>query len=92
MTEAEARGDLVLEADAAADLVLERWWNELRADPRVAPLLGIAPAGRGLGAGDLITMLPMLMLHLQGSEAQLVALDAVARAYARAAGLHFLED
>jgi hypothetical protein len=75
-----------------ADAVLERWWTELRADGRMASLLAMAPSDRALGFGDLLPLVPLLMVQLRDSDAQLAALDAISRAYARAAGLHFTED
>lgn len=75
-----------------ADAVLGRFWRELRADPRLGDLMALVPAERALGIGDAFTLLPAVMSALGGPERQLDVIDAAARAYVRAAGLHILEE
>lgn len=74
------------------DLVLDRFWSEIRTDARLQDLAALVPTDRALGIWDAIPLAPLVMAHLRTPGDQLEVLDALARAYARAAGLHFLED
>lgn len=81
------------------DAKLERFWEELQADPRVAhlaqvlgSLLGHVPNDRKLTVFELLPLAPAVMGQLATPDQQWRALEAVGRAYAHAAGLHFTED
>jgi hypothetical protein len=81
------------------DAKLERFWTELQTDARVAELgallgalLGNVPGDRKLSLFELLPLAPAVMAHLSKPGDQWQTLGAVAHAYARAAGLHFLED
>ena len=67
-------------------------WEELRRDPRLADLLALAPSDRKLGLADGFALLPAVLSQLAGAERQVEVIDACARAWLRAAGLHLLED
>lgn len=70
---------------------MARFWAELRADPRLGGMLALAP-NRDLQLTDVTWLLPVVMTKLRATADQVELLDAAARAYARAAGLHFTED
>ena len=74
------------------DQLLARMWAELRGDPRLADLLALVPDDRKLGLADGFALLPALLAMLAGPERQVEVIDAAARAYLRAAGLHVTEE
>lgn len=74
------------------DVVLGRFWLELRADPRLSGLMALVPTDRKLGIADGFSLLPVVLASLSDPAAQLRALDAATRAYVRAAGLHISEE
>lgn len=80
--------DQVVDADA----VLTRWWAELRDEPLLADLVGVVPQDRAVGIADAMWLLPAVLGALGDADRQLVMLDAAARAYVRAAGLHLMEE
>lgn len=67
-------------------------WLEVQGDQQLAPLVALIPADRPLGPLDALTLLPAVLPLLRTPEQQLQLIDAGARCYARAAGLHFTED
>jgi hypothetical protein len=75
----------------SADELLTRLWAEVRDDACLAPLVALAPRDRPLGVMDGITLLPAVMAHLRTQEDLARTLDALAHAYARAAGLQLTE-
>lgn len=75
-----------------ADAVLARFWDELRGDPALAPLAVLAPSDRALTLFDLMPLIPVAMPLLGSPADQLRMLDAAVHAYARARGLHFMEE
>jgi len=79
-------------AVADPDALLGRLWTELRDDPRVADLLGLVPADRKLGLAEGLTLVPAVLAALAAPERQVEVIDAAARAYLRAAGLHLMEE
>jgi hypothetical protein len=74
------------------DIVLGRFWAELRQEPRLSDLVALVPANRALSIVDGITLLPAVMALLGAPGRQLDVIDAAARAYVRAAGLHISEE
>lgn len=81
---------MIVQADP--DVILARWWAEVRQDPRLSELAALAPTDRRLSILDGIGLLPVVMAILSGPQRQLDTLDAAARAYLRAAGLHISEE
>ena len=76
----------------SAEEKLTRFADEMKADPRTAPLVALVPTGRQLALWDVLPLVPVVMGRLHTADDVVEVLDAAAHAYARAAGLHFLED
>ena len=74
------------------EVVLSRFWLELREAGDLSWIPALLPADRKLGLLDLFPLAPVVMAQLSTPVDQLRTLDALARAYLRAAGLHVSED
>jgi hypothetical protein len=76
----------------SAEQILDRFWAEIRQDPRLVSMATVFPADHKLDLLDALPLAGLLMAQLRTPDDQVQALDALAHAYARASGLHFTED
>lgn len=76
-----------------AEGVLTRLWAEIRQAPELADLVSALPSDRAVSLADAFPLLALILTTpvLQGPERQLVVIDALGHAYARARGLHLAE-
>jgi hypothetical protein len=64
--------------------LLERFADEVRADPELGPIIALVPQGRPLGMLDLLTLGPRALATFSDRAAAIRLLDAVGGAYNRA--------
>ena len=74
------------------DIILGRFWEELRTEPALVDLAALVPTDRRLDILSAIPLVPLVMARLSTPVDQLRVLDALGHAYARARGFHFAEE
>lgn len=75
----------------SSEEILREFVANAREDSRVAELAALVPTDRALTPWDLVSLVPLVMQHTGTADDVVRILDALAHAYVRATGLHFVE-